>query len=177
MNFQQYRKRLQKMIVRLLAGAVVSVMFCPSSMAQQKGDTKSFMFSGVMVEVTACTINGDRPLLVTFGNVGISKIDSGKYVQDLNYSLECGGATSANRVFLFIRATPTTWDEKAIATSVDGLGAEILMNGSPLDLNRNVEISDPANPPALKVQLVKDPATSLTEQTFTATGTLVAEYI
>lgn len=129
-----------------------------------------------MVLSTPCSVNGDQPVTVTFGNVGISKIDSGKYVQALDYRLNCGGATSTSRVSLTVRATPAAWDAKAIATSVDGLGAQILRDGEPLALNTSVDVPDPSSPPVLQVKLVKDSSVTLTEQAFTAAGTLIADY-
>ena len=130
-----------------------------------------------MVQTTPCAINGDQPIMVSFGNVGISKIDTGRYVQDLHYSLNCGGATSKDKVSMFIKANPATWDTKAIATDVTGLGAQVLKDGSPIELNTYISITDPANPPSLQVRLVKDPDVQLTDQSFVATGTLVVDYV
>ena len=145
--------------------------------AVQTGDTKDALFKGVMVEATPCAINGDQPVTVTFGNVGITKIDTGRYVQDLHYSLNCGGATSKDKVSMFIKANPTTWDTRAIATNVTGLGAQVLKDGNPLELNTYITIPDPANPPALQIRLVKDPAVTLTDQTFVAAGTIIVDYL
>lgn len=164
--------RLRQAITALL----LAVIFISTCYAAQMGDKKSYNFTGIMVEATPCAINGDQPITVTFGNVGISKIDTGRYVQDLHYSLNCGGATSKDKVWMFIKADPTTWDTKAIATNVNGLGAQILKEGVPLELNENITISDPVSPPALQIRLVKDPNVTLIDQPFTATGTLIVEY-
>lgn len=158
-------------VVFILLG---NTQFC---FAVQTGDTKDAIFKGVMVEATPCAINDDQPVTVTFGNVGISKIDTGRYVQDLHYTLNCGGATSKDKVLMFIKANPTTWDTKAIASSVTGLGAQVLKDGTPLELNTDITIPDPASPPVLQIRLVKDPDVTLTDQTFTATGTLIVEYV
>lgn len=166
--------------VRLLqtfAVLLLVMIFTQTCRAAQVGDKKTYNFTGLMVEATPCAINGDQPITVSFRNVGISKIDTGRYVQDLHYSLNCGGATSKGKVSMFIKANPTTWDTKAIATDVTGLGAQVLKDGSPLELNTYISIPDPANPPALQVRLVKDPAAVLTDQPFTATGTLIVEYV
>lgn len=153
---------------------LVNVQACR---AAQVGDSKDAYFRGVMVETTPCAINDEKPITVMFGNVGISKIDTGRYVQDLHYSLNCGGATSKDKVLLFIKATPTTWDTKAIVTSVSGLGAQVLKEGASLELNSYVSILDPSNPPTLQILLVKDPHVTLTDQPFSATGTLIIEYV
>lgn len=152
---------------------IMGTCFC---YATQTGDSKLISFQWRMVQTIPCAINGEQPVIVSFGNVGISKIDTGRYVQDLSYSLNCGGATSKDNVLMFIKANPTTWDAKAIATDVTGLGAQVLKDGSPLELNAYISIPDPASPPALQIQLVKDPNVTLTDQPFTATGTLIVEY-
>lgn len=171
----------KKYVLRRFDFAIVVILsllgyihFC---FADQTGDTKNLFVVGTMVEATSCAINGDQPVTVTFGNVGISKIDTGRYVQNLHYSLNCGGATSKDKVSMFIKANPTTWDAKAIATDVTGLGAQVLKDGSPLELNAYISIPDPASPPALQIKLVKDPNVTLTDQPFTATGTLIVEYV
>ncbi|MHA0962851.1 fimbrial protein [Enterobacter cancerogenus] len=161
----------------LLTIAALLLIFTQNCRAAQVGDKKSYNFTGIMVEAIPCAINGDQPVTVTFGNVGISKIDTGRYVQDLRYTLNCGGATSKDKVSMFIKADPATWDAKAIATSVNGLGAQVLKDGSPLELNTALTIPDPLSPPALQIRLVKDPSANLTDQPFTAFGTLVVEYL
>lgn len=159
------------------AGLLLTMMLAQACHAEQVGDKKSFTFSGIMIESIPCAINDDQPMEVTFGNVGISKIDTGRYVQDLYYSLNCGGATSKDKVSMFIKANSATWDTKAIASSVTGLGAQVLKDGYPLELNTYITIPDPANPPALQIRLVKAPSATLSEQPFTATGTLIVEYV
>lgn len=163
-------------LLRTFAAMLLAIIFTQPCSAAQVGDKKSYNFTGLMVEATPCAINGDQPVTVTFGNVGISKIDTGRYVQDLNYTLNCGGATSKDNVSMFIKANPAAWDTKAIATDVTGLGAQVLKDGSPLELNAEITILDPASPPALQIRLVKDPSAALTEQPFTAAGTLVVQY-
>ncbi|ELY4671737.1 fimbrial protein [Cronobacter muytjensii] len=166
--------KILRQTITVLLMTMIFTSICP---AAQMGDKKSYNFTGLMVETTPCVINGDQPIMVIFGNVGISKIDKGRYVQDLHYSLNCGGATSKDKVWMFIKANPTNWDAKAIATNVTGLGVQILNEGSPLELNTNITISDPANPPALQVLLVKNPKVTLIDQPFTSTGTLIVEYV
>lgn len=133
-------------------------------------------FKGHFVGVTHCSINNDQPITVSFGNVGISKVASGKYIKDMHYNLTCDGVAADNKVTMVFKATPTSWDNQAMVTSADGLGVYILRSGTPVDLNTAMNI-DPESPPQFQVQLIKDPATDLTEQAFTAVGTLMVEYI
>ena len=45
-----------------------------------------------------------------------------------------GGATRKEKVSMFIKVNPTTWDTKAIASSIIGLGAQVLNDGCPSEL-------------------------------------------
>lgn len=157
--------------------------FCSSGLsmpvlAEQTGDSIYFNFSGTMKQSgSTCVVNNAQPITVEFGNVGISKIDKGIYLQDLDYTLNCNGITATSKLSISIDAITESWNSKAIATSVEGLGVQVLYNGSPMNLNVAVDIDDPSSPPMLQVLLIKDSDAILSEQAFTATGTFVAEYI
>ncbi|HFT3223645.1 TPA: fimbrial protein [Klebsiella pneumoniae] len=150
---------------------------CTAALAKQTGDAMSYSFSGRLIGVTQCKINNDKPVEVHFGKVGIAKIDKGTYVQDINYTLDCGSATSDNTVTLSIKATPALWDPKAIASSAEGLGVYILKDGEPIELNTDIKIDDPNMPTKLRAKVLKDPKVNLTEQDFTVVGTIVVEYV
>lgn len=180
MSIKDRKYRLQNFVRGLLATAALGITLNYPVMAEQTGDTLNYNFTGRMMLATSCTINNSAndTLTVTFGNVGISKIDTGRYVQDLHYTLDCGHETNDKMYFMTIQGNPTSWDKQAIATSVNGLGVQVLKDGSPVDLNTYITIPDPsATPPALQIRLVKDPNVTLTEQPFTATGTLIIEYV
>lgn len=150
---------------------------CTPALAKQTGDAMSYSFSGRLIGVTQCKVNNDKPVEVHFGKVGIAKIDKGTYVQDIGYTLDCGSATSDNTVTLSIKATPALWDPKAIASSAEGLGAYILKDGEPIELNTDIKVDDPNVQPKLQAKLLKDPQAILTEQDFSVTGTMVVEYV
>lgn len=152
------------------------VVICSMAQAKQTGDSLTFNFSGRLKAATRCTINNDNPVEVHFGKVGITKIDRGLYVQDISYSLNCGSATGTNSVLFTILATPESWDEKAMSSSVDGLGAYILNNGQPVALNAPINISNPSHPSRLQAKLIKAADVELTAQPFTIVGTMVVEY-
>ncbi|MCU6278388.1 fimbrial protein [Enterobacter quasiroggenkampii] len=164
-------------LVKFIMGIFLAVMGTCFCYAVQTGDSKIIVFEAWLVQATPCAINDAQPITVSFGNVGISKIDSGRYVQDLHYTLNCGGITNKDKVSILIKATPTNWDRKAITTSVGGLGVQVLKDSSPLELNTYLEIPNPASPPPLQVRLVKKPDSVLSEQPFTATGTIIVVYI
>lgn len=160
--------------IRAVLSGVVLIMSA-SAAAVQTGDSVNFNFTGHLVQQSFCTINNDQVINVPFGSVGVNKVDSGEYVQDINYQLNCKGLAADSTVNIMIRATPTSWDSHAAVTDVTGLGVRFLKESQAIELNEAIAV-DPDSTPHLQAQLVKDPQTSLTGQQFTATGTLLASY-
>ncbi|EOZ7472401.1 fimbrial protein [Enterobacter hormaechei] len=160
--------------IRAVLSGVVLIISA-SAAAVQTGDSVNFNFTGHLVQRSYCTVNNDQVINVPFGNVGVNKVDSGEYIQDIDYQLNCKGLAAGSTVNMMIRATPTSWDSHAAVTDVIGLGVRFLKEGQAIELNKAITV-DPDSSPHLQVQLVKDPQTSLAEQQFTATGTLLASY-
>ncbi|MEN4978169.1 fimbrial protein [Erwinia billingiae] len=150
--------------------------FVASLAAAQTGDSTAYAFKGHLKQgKLPCTLNGGDVIEVPFGNVDIRKVGSGEYLENINYTLDCGSANSSNEVSFFLYATPTTWDAHAMAASAQGLGVLILNKGTPIDLNIDIPV-ELDNLPELQAQLVTDGKTDMTAQAFTAEGTLVGAY-
>ncbi|KFA84180.1 fimbrial protein [Enterobacter asburiae] len=147
------------------------------AVSNQTGDSVTYKFSGRLQAATPCTISNDQVITVDFGNVAVSRLNGGAYIQPVNYTLECGSAGSANTVSMVFKATPVASDAATFSSTINGLWVKVLKDGQPLELNKAFTVADPLSPPAIEVQLEKDPATDLAEGSFTATGTLMAEYI
>ena len=160
-----------------LQGGALLVLFLVAQgvWATQNGDRVDVNFTGRMEASTQCTVNEGQPVEVHFGNVGIKKVESGKYLEPVPYRLDCGSANSTNTVSLKLKAIPAAWDAHAMSTSAEGLGVYILHAGDPIELNSALPV-DPADPPMFEALLVQDPTAALSEQPFSATGTLLAEY-
>lgn len=153
------------------------ILICSTVQAKQIGDSLTFSFSGRLKAVTRCVINNDNPIEVHFGKVGITNIDKGIYIQDIPYSLNCGIASKSNTVMLEILATPETWDEKAMSSDMDGLGAYILKDRQPISLNTLIPIADLSKPPQLQAKLIKKGGAELLTKNFTVSGTIIVEYL
>lgn len=167
-----------KLCVALICAGLIAPPGASYAGEGQKGDSVDFTFSGRLQAMTPCSINSDGPVTVAFGNVGITKVDSGRYLQQMNYILDCGTATSSNTVLMsFTTTTPVATDTAAIASDIPGLWVKILKDGIPLELGKEFQVADPQVPPKIEVQLIKDPTMDLIEGAFKATGTLVAEYM
>lgn len=151
------------------------ILVSPARSAQN-GDNVAYAFKGHLIQSSApCTVNNNQLINVSFGNVSVSKVSSGQYLKTIDYTLDCGSATSRNTVSMELKATSTDWDEMVMASSVSGLGVRILNNSKPIKLNSAINI-DLNHPPLLQAQLVTSSQAKLTEQVFTAGGTLIAEY-
>lgn len=146
--------------------------------AAQKGSTTPYSFTGTLRAMTVCRVNNNQTITADFKNVGINKLDTRIYSLPLNYTLDCPGISAANTLRMtFLTSRPAPSDPAAIESDVSGLLVRILKDGQPLELNKFFKINDVAQQPKLEAQLVKVPGTDLTQSSFRATGTLLAEYL
>ncbi|KAB8312815.1 fimbrial protein [Erwinia endophytica] len=145
--------------------------FC--SYADQTGDSVKVTMHGILKR-RPCHISNDQVIEISFGNVGVNKIDGERYKQPISYQLECEDPDATAALIMTLKGTQTSFNTSAITTSVSGLGIELLQNGSPATLNQGFTI-DYNSPPTLEAVPVSSGAT-LQEGTFSATATLLAEY-
>lgn len=153
------------------------IFYSLSVAAENKGDSLNISFTGRLITSTVCTVNSNKNMVVAFGEVGVNKVASGQYVKDIPYTLDCGAANASNKVRMTIKAVPVTGDNTAIATSSPGLWVKFLKDGIGVEINNEFAVDDWRNPPLLQLQLEKDPAVELHADNFTATATIVADYI
>lgn len=147
------------------------------AMSAQTGDSVTYNFTGTYLLTTPCTISNDEVLNIPFGNVGISKVDGSNYIQSIPYLVNCKGATDDSPVRLMVTGTAATYDTAALVTSADGLGIRIQADGKPMKINEALTTTLGAlQAVALTAVPVKDPDKELSEQSFSATATLTAEY-
>lgn len=145
--------------------------------AAQTGDQVSYDFKGTFVLSTPCTVNDDEVINVNFGNVGVTHVDGIAFSQPIPYTVNCHGAVDNSPLKLTISGTAENFDEAAVTTSAEGLGIQIQANGIPLKLNQPLSTTLGAiSSLKLTAVPVKDPLKELTEQPFTATATLTADY-
>jgi len=135
---------------------------------------ENMKFHGTLVKAPDCHINNDQTIEVSFGNVGVSKIDGVNYAQKIEYTLTCDGENDEN-LYLSVTGTGVTWDNAAVKSSADNMAIEIQQDGSPFVLGKPVR-ADLAALPALSAVPVRDGAKPLTAGDFTAGATLIAFY-
>lgn len=168
---------MNKMTFSLVSAAFLVLGVSHSVSAAQTGDSVNFEFTGSFIVSTPCTVNNDDVMNIPFGNVGIKRIDGVEYMQTIPYLVDCHGAPDNSPLNLTVSGNATGFDPAAVVTSANGLGIEIQANGQPLQLNKALNITLGAlSSLQLTAVPVKDPAIELTEQAFTATATLTANY-
>lgn len=156
---------------------MICLMIARPLQAAQTGDYVAYDFTGTYVISTPCTINNDQIIDIQFGNVGIRNINGVNYMKDIPFTMDCHGAPDSSPLVLMVSGRAETFDKAAVDTTVNGLGIQIQVNGQPMTLNTGLRTTLGALS-ALKLTAVpvKDPVTALTEQGFSATATLTADY-
>lgn len=151
-----------------------NVFLIPSSYASVRVD-----FTGTMRGNPPCDVTGAD---VDFGEVGVTKIDGINYTQDFSISVECPADTGALYI-AYSGLTANTFDDKALQTSVAGLGIRLYRNGTVIAPdNHDIPLIMPAEggivPIALSAAPVRDmsPSYLLLEGEFRATGTIEVRY-
>lgn len=135
---------------------------------------ENMKFHGTLVKAPDCHINNNNTIEVTFGNVGVNKIDGAQYSRDIDYTVTCDG-DSDQHLYLSVDGTGVTWNDAAVKTSIDNLAIEITQNGKPFTLGSKVSI-DLNELPSLRAVPIKEGGQTLTAGDFTAGATLIAFY-
>ncbi|OMQ20804.1 fimbrial protein [Serratia oryzae] len=167
----------QQTMILLLVGLLVGV---PNTRAAQ--ENSAFSLDGYLILPPVCTLNNNAQIEVSFGNVGVGKVDGVQYKKPIPYTLACTGDTSkpwtVSLTFTGTAAPFAADSATLLANSPQNgnrLGIRLLRNGVALPLNTAITI-DPASPPALEAVPVKQPGSTLLADPFNATGTLRITY-
>lgn len=161
---------------RALGGGLLFGMLL-SSAAQ--GNWK---IDGTLIIPPVCQLGQQDPMRVTFGKVGVRRVDGVAFKKNIPYQLNCLGDMSqpwdATLTFGGTLAG-TGFDNATLRTmtalNTGKLGIQIQKNGQPLELNKAFAIDVDA-PPLLSAVLVKREGADLMGDNFTATGTLTIAF-
>ncbi|WP_421671713.1 fimbrial protein [Rahnella sp. EDr1-12] len=158
-----------------LTSSYVALFLIVMSGLNESSEAARLNFDGTMIEPPPCTINGGSPINVDFGNeVMTTRVDGKNYIKDVNYSLQCSGATSKT-LRLQIKGTGASFDSTKLATDKADLAIALTANGSALQVNKWLNYNDPSKP-ALKAVPVKKDGATLTGGAFRATATMMIDY-
>lgn len=156
---------------------LLSVFVMPAVHAAQTGDSVTYNFKGHFLVLSPCVINDDKVLDIAFNTVGVKKVDGVNYKQTIPYTVECKGEPDNTPLNLTVTGTAESFDNAAVTTDAAGLGIQIQADGQPLKLNTAKATTLGAlSTLVLTAVPVKDPATELTAQVFSATATLKVDY-
>lgn len=142
-------------------------------------------FSGNLIENPPCDVAGpkgpNQPIKVDFNEIGITKIDGVNYQQNFTLTLSCGPELG-NSVPLYLQYTSpfiASYDNKALRTSINGLGIRLYHEGVVIAPNTGSPIKMSSNGIAtlpLYAVPVRDPKITLFEGNFTASATIQMLY-
>lgn len=145
--------------------------------AAQTGDSVTYNFKGHFLVLSPCIISDDKVIEISFGSVGVKKVDGVNYKQTIPYTVDCKGEPDSTAMNLTITGTAESFDNAAVTTNAAGLGIQIQADGQPLKLNTPLATTlGGLSLLVLTAVPVKDPATELIAQTFSATATLKVDY-
>lgn len=156
---------------RLCAGLMVPFLF--PSLA---GAVNSTVYLSVtVVDKPACVINGDRTILVDFGDeLFTNRVDGEHYLKTLDFTLECK-SNRKNAMKMKLAGNATAFDGSALQTNQADLGIALRANGRPLPINSWLNFTYPDRP-LLQAVPVKRPGGVLQGGVFSVGATLLVDY-
>ncbi|MFI8416763.1 fimbrial protein [Serratia sp. NPDC078593] len=106
-------------------------------------------FHGTLVEPPPCSVNNNETIHVSFGEVGVNKVNGKNYLQPINYQIKCEQNALKWEMVMMIKGQVTAFDSSAIQTSATDLGIRLLLDGKNAEINKEIPI-DPKVPPLLQ---------------------------
>lgn len=170
------RSLLQKScIFRCGLGLVLIIVISGSSHA-------NWLFDGALIIPPVCQLGHEDPIQVSFGKVGVRKVDGNLFKQDIPYQLNCqGNLNQPWDITLTFNATVAGagFDNATLYASsplnMNKLGIQIQKDGVPLELNKAFTI-ETGHLPVLSAVPVKRAGFDLVGDDFTAQGTLAIAF-
>lgn len=167
-------KRLSqsKLMCCLLGGVSLTLVSISCSV------NANWAFDGTLIIPPVCQLGHEDPIKVSFGKVGVRKVDGHLFKRDIPYQLDCQGDLSQPwDVTLTFTGTlaGASFDNATLRANSPlnngKLGIQIQKDGVPVELNKPFEIKT-GNLPVLSAVPVKLAGSELIGDDFTATGTL-----
>lgn len=155
----------------ITAGVLGAALFCSALLAAD------MTFKGTLIDPPPCTINGNLPVTVDFGNnIGVNRVDGVNYIQPVEYHLMCDLTSPHEGLSMVMTTTdPASFDASAIQSSTTGLAIRVLVDGVPVTFGDVIAV-DSASPPVMQAVPVKADGVIPAEGAFTATATLQVVY-
>lgn len=150
---------------------LLAMLACLSMMSQAA--------TTVTVKVTVvkppCTVNGNKPIEVDFGDVMTTRIDGSNYRQPVIYTLSCTGGDAWNAMKLQVQGSAASFDATALGSDKAGLAVRLQNGTTTLPVNSWLNFTYPSKPALWAVPVMQSGVT-LTGGMFTAAATLNVDY-
>lgn len=163
-----------KSVLKFLVLVTILTVNLSIGYAAQSGDSSAVNFTGILKR-RPCHINNDQIIYIHFGEMGVNKIDGVNYAKTIPYSIKCEEIGDDLSLKLYLRADHPWFDYTTIVTTKTDLGINILQDGKLMEINSGLTINY-HKPPVLVAVPIKRIKSDLSEGSFTATATLLAEY-
>lgn len=145
----------------------------------QAEDPQNLEFKGTLNTPPPCILDESGTVKVEFGDqVGIRKVPSGIYREQVPLTLKCEESSLAWQLVLTVRGNAAGFDvDKATVVSAEqaDLGVKLYVGGEPFELDTPLKVNGNTLPEIEAVLVQRDEAV-LVEGSFTAQATLRAEY-
>lgn len=138
-------------------------------------EAADMQFKGKLIEPPSCQVNAGQDINIYFDKVGINKVDGNNYRKEINIPMDCISTNPWSLNLAITTNSVATFAAGTVQSNIDGLGMQILIDGSPIEFNRNFLIN-PEAPPKLEVVPLSENGIPLTEGKFTASATLTIQY-
>lgn len=156
----------------LLFVIALCFIFSPSVFAANEGDTMLINISGVIIDTPECVVNGNDSVDVDFGNdVLISRINSGDYKKQIDYSAVCGNV-ALNGLTLTISGSGAGFGTGLLGTDREGLGIRLYEGTDIVSVGEKMQFEYPSFP-VLYAELVKDETSTILSGEFLSSATMV----
>lgn len=153
----------------LMCGALLALPQIVEAM-----DSATIVLNVTVTAPPPCTINGNRPIEVEFGDVITTRVDGTHYRKPLSYTLVCD-AGARNAMQLQVTGTGAAFDNKILQTNNNGLGIKLMRGETPLSVNTWVPFTYP-NKPELWAIPVRAPGVALAVGEFSAAASMQVDY-
>lgn len=145
----------------------------------QAEELRNLEFKGTLNTPPPCTLDESGTVKVEFGDqVGIRKVPSGIYREQVPLTLKCQESSLAWQLVLTVRGNAAGFDvDKATVVSAEqaDLGVKLYVGGEPFELDTPLKVNGNTLPEIEAVLVQRDEAV-LVEGSFTAQATVRAEY-
>lgn len=159
-----------------------STLFFIASIGVLPNSQANWRFDGTLIIPPVCQLGTTDPIIVSFGKVGVRKVDGVLFKKEVPYQLDCQGDLNQPwDVTLTFGGTlaGVSFDNATLRTNsplnTGKLGIQIQKDGVPLELNKPFAIVT-GSPPILSAVPVKRAGVDLIGDNFTATGTLTIAF-